>query len=438
MGGGDQVRGHQGRVSTIENTPARHTHTFRAVSHPLRVYSGEDALAQLPAELDRAGARRAMVLCGRSVHEGTGLIRRIQALAGDRIAGVFAGLGAGAPRAQVEAAAAAASEVRTDALVAVGAGSVTKAARVIAIRLAEPGALETLATQYDANGHGTSTRLPAPKLPIFNVLTAASTSQNRAGASIRDEAAGCQLEFFDPKTRPRAVFWDAEAVLTAPASLVRSAAGMEYWWALMNLAGARDENPLVLASRRHCWEIARAAMPRIDDVGDWRARVELCAASLLRTRDEDDGGVPLGVAAGTHELRMHPITRATYMLAQGLFNTGSGISQPEATVALAAPAVEAFGDLCPDVVVDMAHLLACGDASARSVASALEQRLRGFGYTTHLRDASLSQERVDTVLQYALRTFNCNADGWMNDKVGRLRAMLQASLRIPINNKETT
>jgi len=408
--------------------PRGHTHTFRAVSHPLRVFSGEDALAQLPAELARAGAFRAVVLCGRSVKNGSDLVDRLRVLLGPRLVGVFAELSAGAPRQQVEAAAAAVAAVAGDALVAIGAGSVTKAARVVAIRLAEEKPLDALATRYDASGRGTSTRLCAPKIPIFNVLTAATTSQNRAGASIRDEAANRQLEFFDPKTRPRAVFWDAQALLTAPRSLTRSAAGMEYWWGLMNLAGASDENPLVLASRRQAWAIAQEAMPRMDDDADWRVRVELCAASLLRTRDEDDGGVPLGVASGSHEIRMHPLIRATYMLAQGLFNTGTNISQPAATMALAAPTVRAFGDLCPQVVADIGRLLGASGTSVAAVADALETRLRGFGYAVDLRDAGVPREHSGAVIAYALRTFNCNADGWMDDKSQRLQQVLDAVL----------
>ncbi|MDR0275761.1 MAG: iron-containing alcohol dehydrogenase [Burkholderiaceae bacterium] len=406
----------------------RYTHTFRAVSHPLRVVSGQDALAQLPAELARADATRAVVLCGRSVHDRSDLVKHVRKLAGGRIAGVYADIGAGAPRHQVEAAAGFAAGLNGDALVAIGAGSVTKAARVVAVRLAESGPLESLATQYDTQGRGKSTRLFAPKLPIFNVLTAATTSQNRAGASLRDEAAGHQLEFFDPKTRPRAVFWDAKALLTAPLSLTRAAAGMEYWWAIVNLAGASAENPLVRASRNQCWEIAQAAMPRVDDPGDWRVRVELCAASLLRTRDEDDGGVPLGVAPGTHEVRMHPIARATYMLAQGLFNTCAGMTQSQATLALAAPAVRAFGDLCPQAVAEMGRMLNAPDATAPAVADAFSEKLRGFGYAQDLRAANVPHGHAQRVIDYALRTFNCNADGWMNDKSERLRAMLDAVL----------
>lgn len=408
--------------------PMEHTHDFRSVSHPLRVFSGQDALAHLPAELARLRVRRAVVMCGRSVHDRTDLIERVRTLAGPLLAGVFPGISAGAPRREVEAAAQAVTAADGDALLAIGAGSVTKTARIVAIRLAEEGPLESLATQYDASGRGTSTRLAAVKLPIINILTAATTSQNRAGAAMRDDAAGRQLEFFDPKTRPRAVFWDAGALLTAPLSLTRAAAGMEYWWAIMNLAGARHENPLVLASRRQAWQIAQEAMPRIDDPADWRVRVDLCAASLLRTRDEDDGGAPLGMPAGGGPIRMHPIARATYMLALGLFNTGTGISQPDATMAIAGPAVRAFGEFCPDVVADLGGMLGSPGESVDAVASALERRLREFGYDLDLRKAAVAPDRVPSVIAYALRTFNCNGDGWMNDKADRLHAVLAAVL----------
>lgn len=292
--------------------------------------------------------------------------------------------------------------------------------------MAEKGRLDQLATQYDASGIGHSTPLREPKAPIFNVLTAATTSQNRSGASIRDTQAGRQLEFFDPKTRARAVFWDAQALLTAPASLSHANAGMEYWWALVNLAGARDENPLVLASRQQSWRIAQDAITRAADPNDWKARVDLCAASLLRTRDEDDGGAPLGVLPGSRIIRMHAITRATYMLGQGLANTGSGVSQSRATMALAGAAVTAFGDLCPEVVADIARMLDAPSHCPQEVGRVLNERLHGFGYRVDLKSAGLSVAQCEHITQFALRTFNCNADGWMDDKTSRLQAMLQA------------
>ena len=60
-----------------------YSYDFRIVSYPTRVYSGLDALDQLPSELGRHRAKRAFVVCGRSVSQKTNLITRIRALLGD-------------------------------------------------------------------------------------------------------------------------------------------------------------------------------------------------------------------------------------------------------------------------------------------------------------------------------------------------------------------
>ena len=52
-------------------------HDFRAVGYPLRLYSGKDALENLPVELKRVKSRRAFIVCGRSVSRKTGLVDRI-------------------------------------------------------------------------------------------------------------------------------------------------------------------------------------------------------------------------------------------------------------------------------------------------------------------------------------------------------------------------
>jgi len=62
---------------------------FRAVGYPVRLYSGQDALENLPAELKRHRAQRAFVVCGRSVSRKTDLVAHIRRIVGAQIAGVF-------------------------------------------------------------------------------------------------------------------------------------------------------------------------------------------------------------------------------------------------------------------------------------------------------------------------------------------------------------
>ena len=60
------------------NDTVSHTHDFRLVSYPVRVYSGKDALESLPSEVGRHRAKRAFIICGRSVSRNTPLIGRIK------------------------------------------------------------------------------------------------------------------------------------------------------------------------------------------------------------------------------------------------------------------------------------------------------------------------------------------------------------------------
>ena len=103
-----------------------------------------------------------------------------------------------------------------------------------------------------------------PKLPIINVLTAPTSAQNRGGSRMKDDETARGMEFFDPKTRPAAIFWDEDALLTAPASLVRADGGAASTArAAMNLGGTAI-NPLVEGDRLQAYRLCarRAAAAR--------------------------------------------------------------------------------------------------------------------------------------------------------------------------------
>ena len=53
---------------------------FRVTGYPFRLYSGTDALENLPAEVARNRARRAFIVCGRTVSRRTPLIARMRQL----------------------------------------------------------------------------------------------------------------------------------------------------------------------------------------------------------------------------------------------------------------------------------------------------------------------------------------------------------------------
>ncbi len=394
-------------------------HRFRATGYPLRLYSGKDALENLPAELKRFKSAKAFLISGRSVSRKTGLVDRIAKILGPAYAGRYDEIEKDTTLASVQAAAAAARAANADLLIGVGAGSVIQGTRVVAILLAETAPVDQLITQYPDNAPAISPKLLAPKLPIINVLTAATTAQNRAGSAVKDPARPNRMEFFDPKTRPAAVFWDEDALLTAPVSLARTTATSVFWRSLMNL-GAPSMAPLSEGDRLQAFRLARGAFSRMSDPLDAGARVEMCAAAFLQNRDADDGG------ALTEK---HWPARVVYALATALFNLHAHVGQGEANSALTATVIRHFGARDSQAMALIAEAFGVTDerAAHERAAEAVELAFIQAGMPTRLRELDIPRDSLETVLENSLRNFNADPKREFLRERDVLMAALQAA-----------
>jgi alcohol dehydrogenase class IV len=375
---------------------------FRATGYPFRLYSGKDALEKLPAEVERNRARRAFIVCGRTVSRKTPLISRMRELLRERLAGIFDEIDKDTSRSSVLRATEAARAAQADLLIGVGAGSVIQGARIVTILLAEKRPVEELVTQYPEHGPAVSPKLLEPKLPIINVLTAPTTAQNRAGSRMKDDATARGMEFFDPKTRPVAIFWDAGALLTAPLQLVRTGAATIWCRAVMNL-GAISDNPLVEGDRLQSYRLAAGAITRIADLSDPAPRFDLCAATLLQNRESDDGG---------EQFARHWAMRVAYAFSTALISVYPAVGQGEGYSTLMAAALRRLGHRDPEAMARIASALgmegvAAADAPGR-IADRVESAFRSLGMPTRLSELGIARERLPQVLELSLRNFNAD------------------------------
>ena len=370
----------------------------------MRLYSGQDALENLPAELRRHGAKRAFVVCGRTVSRKTPLVSRIRGILGASLAGVFDEMAKESPLSAVLAARDAAREARADLLIGIGAGSVVQATRVVAILLAETRPVEELITQYPEQGPAISPKLLAPKLPIINVLTAGTSAQNRAGSAVKGEHLDHRMEFFDPKTRPVAVFWDSDALLTAPPALACTTGASIFWRAAMNM-GSATMTPLVEGDRLQALRLAKGALPRLADPADPAPRIELCAAAFLQNREADDGGALM---------ERHWVGRVVYAFAAALFNQHGHVSQGEANAALTPGVMRKLGARDPQAMCAIAKALDAWrdgdpvDDAPECAASALEAVFQSIGMRTRLSELGIPREGLAAVLENSLKNFNAD------------------------------
>jgi alcohol dehydrogenase class IV len=399
--------------------------SFRAVGYPMRLYSGADALRNLGGELDRAGAGRAFVLSGKTVAHATNLIDRIEAAIGERLAGSFDGMDKDSSYAAVVAATAAARRAEADLLIAVGGGSVIVGTRAVAIFLAEAGDPFDLMTQYPEGKPAYSPRLLAPKPPIVNVLTTPTTAMNRAGTGLKNDDLDHRMEYFDPKTRPVALFWDAEALLTAPTDLLRSTGTTTFSGALRSVAQP-SLNPLVEGDRLHSFRLAQRALPaalaRPDDPAP---RIDLCAAAFLTNRAADDD---VGRRTQRDELN-----RGAYALATAIHLRYHQVGQGEATSALLPAAIRQLGPAQREVVQRLAAALGVWrdgmttEAATAAAADAIAGFYRSIGMPASLRDAGVPRDDLPLLAASSVKNFNANPGERGEDDYGALLALLEAA-----------
>lgn len=164
------------------------THTFLATE---RVHFGAGSIEKL--EDEARSFDRAFVVTGKTLNEKTDLVRRVEALLGDKHAGTYAGISQHTPGGAVEEAAGLAEMAGTDLLVSVGGGSVIDGTKAIARQLGYPS-----------------------QVAIPTTLSAAEWA-HRVG--VTDEATNKKSGFADPKTVPSVVILDPETTVHTPEKL---------------------------------------------------------------------------------------------------------------------------------------------------------------------------------------------------------------------------
>jgi alcohol dehydrogenase class IV len=208
---------------------------------PTRVIFGAGMLAQLGPEVERVGARRALVLStpGRAEAQANGIVASL----GERSAGVFAGAVMHTPVKVTEEALRVVKERGADAVVAVGGGSTTGLGKAIALR----------------------TNLPQIVLPT----TYAGSEMTPILGETRD---GVKTTLRDPRVLPEVVIYDVDLTLGLPAH-ISAASGMNAIAHAVEALYARNRNPLISVVAEEGIAALARALPRITrDPRDREAR----------------------------------------------------------------------------------------------------------------------------------------------------------------------
>lgn len=168
---------------------------------PSKIIFGEGRAQDLPAELDRLVSQRVMVLSGRSVAEKTDTVKRVESLLGDRCLAVYSNLPQRAPLATAVEATQIALENGVDTLVGVGGSTISDAARMIGVMMAEGlTSEEALRERGRQSGGNFQSSADGNKLPLQVCIptTLSAGEFNKGGGNVLDDQAGHKIRVRHP------------------------------------------------------------------------------------------------------------------------------------------------------------------------------------------------------------------------------------------------
>ncbi|MGA8400484.1 MAG: iron-containing alcohol dehydrogenase [Stellaceae bacterium] len=171
-------------------------------------------------EVERADSHAVFVLASGTLARETDLVDKLRAALGNRFAGVHAKIGSHTPRVDCVAAANAARAAGADLIVTLGGGSVTDAAKIVALCLAndvtDPEQLDNLRARVDADGKVTRPQFAAPKLRTITVPTTLSAGEYTASAGCTDTARNVKESYGHPLMMAKSVLLDPAATVHTP------------------------------------------------------------------------------------------------------------------------------------------------------------------------------------------------------------------------------
>ena len=239
---------------------------------PTRVVFGVGSLAQLPAELERFGAKRAIVL---STPGRASSVEAIARSLGERCAGFFPGAVMHTPIETAIEARRIAAQKGADCCVAVGGGSTIGLGKAVALTTG---------------------------LPVLAVPTTYSGSEMTPIQGFTE--GGLKRTQRDPKMLPRTVIYDPQLTLGLPAS-TSAASGMNAIAHCVEALYAQDANPVVSLMAEEGIRALAASLPLlVREPANLEARSEALYGAWL-------AGISLGSAGmALHRARARRKRRA--------------------------------------------------------------------------------------------------------------------------------
>ena len=252
-------------------------------------------------EVERADAHAVFVIASGTLARETDLVARLKAALGNRFAGLCAKIGSHTPRVDCIAAADAAREARTDLIVTLGGGSVTDAAKIVAMCLSndirDAADFDNYRARIDADGKSIRPPIQAPRVRTITVPTTLSAGEYTASAGCTDTVRNVKESYGHPMMMAKAVVLDPAATVHTPEWLLLSTGIRAVDHAVEDICSPLCQPLSEGASAQALKLLGRGLRSVKNDAGDLDARLE-CQLGAWLSMIGSQTGIPKGASHG--------------------------------------------------------------------------------------------------------------------------------------------
>ena len=383
---------------------------------PSRVIFGKGRTATLGSEVAALGGKRALVLSGRSVAEQTDSVRQTRDALGDLAVGGYSGLTQRAPLAIAVEAANLAVSLGADTLVGVGGSTISDAARMIAVLMAEGistaqelsewGRREEMMLRPDLDGKVLPLQVSIP-------TTLSAGEFNMGGGNVLDDGAGHKIRVGHQRLYADLIVLDPDMTEGTPDWLWLST-GVKALDHCIERLYCRGNQPAIDAPVLSAAEMLFDALPRSRQAdGDGEARTQCLVAAWMSMMGAPNFAVGLSHAIGH-------VVGVKYSVGHGYT---SCVTQPyvmefnrPASAAKQALLARAAG-------YDTSGM--SDEAAAELAARAVDEFILGLGMPHRLRELEIPEEDFPEIADLVLTDRGCLTNAVPVTEASQVMAVLR-------------
>ena len=360
---------------------------------PSKVIFGQGRGEDLPSELDRLGSQRVMVLSGRSIAERTNTVKRVEALLGDRCLAVYSNLPQRAPLATAVEATQIALDNGVDTLVGVGGSTISDAARMIGVMMAEgltsEDALRDRGHEGGGNFQSTAERAKLP-LQVSIPTTLSAGEFNTGGGNVLDDQAGHKIRVRHPGLYAHLIVLDPDMTEGTPDWLWLSS-GVKALDHCIERLYCRGSQPATDATTQKAAELLFRHLPQSrEEMGNSEARLGCLMGAWMSMMGAPSVGSGLSHAIGH-------VIGVKYSVGHGYT---SCVTQPYVMEFNRPASADKQAMLAQAAGLDTRGM--SDDVASEAVAEVVDQFILELGMPHRLRELEIPQEDLPEIARMTL------------------------------------